>query len=236
MPLPKIENRMRVLSTNLPSSGKKVSFRQMLVSEEKILMTAKDSGEDGEILSSVKQIVNNCVISEMNIDDIPLFDLEWLYVQIYKNSVSSVVEVAYIDQTDKKRYPFEIDLTKVEVIKEKVDNVVSVVDDVSLELKWPTADDIMDPALKDAPENQMALILGPKVIHRVFDGNSVIVWKDQPEKEREEFFNSISTETFQKIIDYLAKMPRLNYKIEYVNSNGEEREIVLSNLTDFFQF
>ena len=113
--IPKVKHPITTLT--VPSNGKKISVRPMLVKEEKLLLMAKESKQVGEVLAAIKQVVGNCIIDKnFDIDKISIFDLEYLFLQLRAISVSNVVKVSYEDPEDNKTYDFDIDLQKIEVI------------------------------------------------------------------------------------------------------------------------
>ena len=92
----------------VPSLNKKMKFRQFLVREEKILLVAKTSNEDNDILTAIKQVVNNCSMDPtFDVDTISVFDLEYLFLKIRSLSVSNVIKLSYKDYEDEKVYDFD---------------------------------------------------------------------------------------------------------------------------------
>ena len=115
MALPKLTHPM--FDVVVPSSKKVIKIRPMLVKEEKILLMAKTSDDPSEILSAVKQVVNNCIVdSDIDVEKFPLFDVEYIFIKIRSYSVSNISKVSYRDNEDNKVYDFEVDLEKVNVV------------------------------------------------------------------------------------------------------------------------
>jgi hypothetical protein len=233
MPLPKVKHP--IYEFTVPSTGKKESFRPFLVREEKILLIAKTSEDPADSLRAVKQIVNNCAISEsFDVDKLPIFDLEYLFLQLRAVSVSNIVQVSYRDNEDKKVYDFTIDLKEVKVqFPEKVEPVIKVTDTMGLMMKWPAASLLDDKQYFNAgDEAYYELIL--RCIDKIYDGDDLYNPADYSLKEIEEFLDDCGVETLDKIQNFMSAAPRLNYKLVYTNSSGKERVIELTSLTDFF--
>lgn len=233
MPLPKIKHP--IFEFTIPSTGKKESFRPFLVKEEKILLMAKSSGEPADSLRAVKQVVNNCAISDaFDIDKLPIFDLEYLFLQLRAVSVNNVVTVSYRDNEDKKVYDFSIDLKEVKVkFPENVDPVILVGHTMGIVMKWPAASLLDDKEyFKVGDDAYYELIL--RCIDKIYDGDDVYNPADYSLKEIEEFLDDCGVETLEKIQQYMSNAPRLYHQLKYVNSNGNERVIELTSLTDFF--
>lgn len=234
--IPKLHHQ--VVTTELPSDGRRVSFRPMTGREEKLLLMAKESGERGEILTTVRQVVSNCVLDEVDVGRLPLFDLEWLFIRIRIASVGPTARVSYVDRADKKRYDFEVELERVVVVRpEGAVETMSLTDEVSVVLGWPSVESFLRPEVVEAETDvEIAHQLAVESVRDIYDGDTVIRASDQPRDELDEFVGSFDMDSYKRLLDHVAAMPRLEYRIEYVNSLGKEREIVLSNLTDFFRF
>jgi hypothetical protein len=106
MPLPK--TKYPLFEATLPSTKKKIMYRQMLVSDEKILLMAKSGEDEADINRAVKQVVNNCVTPD-SIEKFTTFDIEYLFVKIRAVSIGNVIEVGFIDKEDEKEYDFSIE-------------------------------------------------------------------------------------------------------------------------------
>lgn len=235
MPLPKIAHPL--ITTKLPSTGQSVEMRPMLGSEEKVLLMAKESGEHQEILTTVLRVVDACVVTQVDVYALPIFDVEWLFIQLRIASVSPVSPVSYVDQADKLRYDFEVDLTKVEVVRPDVESRLTLSDKVAVDLVWPPATAFVAASVVDrATEAEVAHELGVSCVGTVYDGDSAIDPKTLPRAEVDEFVSSLPLEQYKRLMDFVAAIPTLSYVIRYTNRLGEEREVRLSNLTDFFRF
>ena len=139
MSLPKISYPVHTIQ--IPSTKKNAKFRPFLVKEEKLLLMAKESQNNADILKSIKQIVNNCCLDD-NFDDkkITIFDLEYLFIKLRAFSVDNVVKVSYRDEEDNQNYDFEIDLEEVKIdFPEKNDNNIKISDKFGILMKYPSA-------------------------------------------------------------------------------------------------
>lgn len=235
--LPRISHR--IVMTKMPSDGREVRFRPMRGREEKTLLMAKEAGEGEEILSAVRQVVQGCLVDEVDVDDMPIFDVEWLFIQIRIESVSPVSQVSYIDGSDGRRYDFEVDLRGVSVVKhgDSEPGTIDLGEGVVIRLRWPRVRDFIDDRVVSAErEGDVAHELAMRSIETVFDGDQAIDADLEPREELERFVDSLDVDSYKRLIDHVASTPSLRYEIKYTNSKGEEREVVLENLTDFFRF
>lgn len=233
MPLPKIS--YPIFEVKIPSTKKSVKFRPFLVKEEKVLLVAQSSEETSQVLSAIKQVLNNCILSEdTNVDDLTTFDLEYLFLKIRAKSVNSVISLAYRDTEDEKRYEFDIDIDSIEIKEsEGHSNVIKVDDNLTLVMKYPKAD-LADLLLTVEQEYDIFFKILSYCLDKVVQGGVEYSASDSTEQELEEFIQSLSVEAFKKIQEFFNTMPRLYYEINYTNSLGNERTIKLTNLSDFF--
>jgi hypothetical protein len=234
MALPKIS--YPTLSITLPSDKKSYSFRPMLVKEEKLLLMAKVSEESTDILAAIKQVVNNCCLDPtFDIDKIPLYILEYIFVRLRGFSIGDNIKVSYRDLEDQKIYDFEVDLKKVEVkYPETVDNKVTITPTSGIVLQYPPASVYSDKTFLKSEGDEAFYRLIVRCISQIYDGDSVFEGRDFSEDDLLEFLEMMDIKSFEKIRDFMANLPSLYYKIEYKNSAGNDKVIELTTLSDFF--
>lgn len=233
MALPKISYPIYELV--LPSTKETIKYRPFLVKEEKILLSAQVSGEPEDVVNSIRQVINNCLITEdVNIDSLTTFDLEYLFIKIRSKSVNNIINLTYKDLEDEKRYDVEIDLDMVE-IKEDPNHSknIKITNELGIIMKYPGAD--LATSVKTI-ESEMDIFFEvlKGCIESVYDSEKVYGAKDFTEDELEEFIQSLDVNTFKKIQDFFNTMPKLYYEVKYINSLGNERVIPLTTLNDFF--
>ena len=233
MTLPKVAHP--IFETNIPSTKKKIKFRPMLVKEEKILLMAKETDDENAILSAIKQVVNNCLLDDTDVDRLPIFDLEYLFIKLRANSVSNKTSIALIDAEDNLQYDFEVDLEKVEVkFPDKVDNVVKVNDEVSVVMKYPEAALYDDKELLESWGIEAIDLTIIRSIDKIFVGDSAYDVKTIDKAELKEFIENLPINVYDNIKKFFDSVPYLYYKIEYKNKLGNERFMELTTLKDFF--
>ena len=114
MALPKLNTPTYELE--VPSTDEKIKYRPFLVKEEKILMMAMESKDNGQIVNAVKDIVSACTFNKLDIASIPMFDVEYIFLNIRAKSVGEVSKLKLLCPDDKRTYAdVEVDLSKVEV-------------------------------------------------------------------------------------------------------------------------
>lgn len=233
MALPKIS--YPIFELNLPSTKQPVKYRPFLVKEEKILLTAQISGDPQDIVNSIKQVINNCIITEgIDVDRITTFDLEYLFIKIRAKSVNNIISLAYKDLEDDKRYEVEVDLDKIEIKEDPAHtNKIDLGNGLGLIMSYPSAE--LSSTIKNMEEEMDIFFEVLKsCIDSVYDEERVYPAKEQSREELDEFVQTLSVQAFQKIQEFFNTMPKLYYEVKYVNSLGNEKVIPLTNLNDFF--
>jgi len=220
----------------IPSKNKKMKFRQLLVKEEKILLTAKASAEESDILTAINQVVQNCAMDDsFDVNKIAVFDLEYIFIKLRGLSISNRVNLTFKDFEDEKLYDFEVDLDKVKIdIPKNIDSKIMVNEKLGVVMKYPSASIYSDKEFFKNSMDDATVELVVRCIDKIFDGDSVYDPALFTREEVLEFLDSLDVKTFTKISDYLANVPKVNYEIKYKNSLGNDRQIVLSSINDFF--
>ncbi len=232
MKLPQIKHP--TFSITVPSSKKEVRYRPFLVKEEKILLFAQQSKESKDIVNAIKQIITNCIVSEgVDVDSFTTYDIEYFFLQLRAKSVNDEVKLTYIDNEDEKHYTFEVDLNNIQVtFPEGHDPKIVISDTASITLREPVFS-VLE-AMKATTESELAFEAIAKCIDIIQSEGQQYKASDFSDEEVMEFVQSLDVVTFQKIQTFFDTMPKLEYIIEYKNSLGNDRKIVLNSLNDFF--
>lgn len=234
--LPKITHP--TTDVTIPSTKKKVRVRPLLVKEEKILLMAKESNDELDVFSALKQVVNNCIVTpNIDVNDMTIFDLEYLFIKIRSFSVSNITNVSYVDGEDEKIYNFAVDLDKLEVIfPEKINNNIKINDEISISLKYPSARLYDDKEFLKKIDNDMIEHMVLACLDKIFIKDEMHDFKEMSNDEIMQFLEELPLKTYDLIKSFFNNMPYMLHTIEYKNSLGNDRKIILSSLTDFFTF
>lgn len=231
--LPKID--YPIYKINVPSLKKDYQFRPFLVKEEKILLMAKESDSPADILMAIKQIVNNCILDrKFDVNKLTIFDLEYIFLKLRAFSIDNNVKVSYKDNEDSKVYEFLIDLDKVKMIfPQKTDNNIKITNKSGIVMKYPSASLYEDKEfLNLEKEHLFELII--RCIDSIYYEDQVYPAVNYKKEELKEFLENLNIKTFEEIQKFLLNVPKMEYKIEYKNELGNDREIILNSLSDFF--
>ena len=233
MALPKINSP--TFELKLPSTGQSVKYRPFLVKEEKILLVAQQSGELKDILNAVVQIANNCIYDDIEVEKLPLFDIEYIFINLRSKSVSNVSEVMINDPDDGNQYKVEIDLDKViiERPEKEISNKIDLGDGIGVVMRYPsiTYMNSIGTAVNDA-DTAINIIMA--CVDKVYDADNVYEASEYSKEELNDFIMSLSSKQFQNIQEFFNNQPKVTQKIKYKTKDGKEKELVLEGLNDFF--
>ena len=236
MALPKINAPTYELE--VPSTNEKIKYRPFLVKEEKILLIAMETGENKDIVNAVKEIVMACTFEKLDLGSMPMFDVEYIFLNIRAKSVGEVSKLKLICPDDKKTtVDVEINLNDIQVqVDEKHTNKIELSDEMGIIMKYPTIDSFEDVGVTDVTAHNMLDVLTTCIL-QIYDkgGEEVFEAKDQTKKELTEFVEQLSSKQFKDLQDFFDTMPKLKHTIKIKNpKTKKESEVVLSGLSDFF--
>ena len=240
MALPKIDTPIYEL--DLPLSKKHVRFRPFLVKEQKNLLMAMESGDSKSIEQNVKQVLNNCTVTEnIDIEKLPVLDVEFYFLNLRARSVGEVVENKYRcdNQVDGSACGniMETSLNlldiKIEGIKEN-DGVIQLTDTISIKLKYPEFS-VINKLSKLSDVSDIAFEMIAESVEYIFDGEQFYYAKETTTEELVEFIEGLNQQQFAKIEDFFANLPKLEKKIEMKCSRcGFEHKLDVEGLESFF--
>ena len=238
MALPILETATYELT--LPSKDVTVKIRPFLVKEEKILLQALESGSNKEMTEALKQIVHTCTFGKVNINTLPIFDVEYIFLQIRSKSVGEIAKLKLLCPDDKKTYAeVEVDLSKVEVHVDEDHTNNIVVDEkrkIGLVMSYPTINSV-DPenvGKKSMKTKQMFEILA-NTVYQVYEGDKIQSASDYTKDELNKFLESLDSKAFKKINEFFDTMPKLKQEVEIENPKTKVKsKLTLAGLQDFF--
>jgi len=237
MALPRID--VPTYELVIPSTDEKIKFRPFLVKEEKILLIAMESGKPEEMIQAVKDIVDECTYNKLKLGQMPMFDVEYLFLNIRAKSVGEVSKLKVLCQDDMKTYAsIEIDLNEVqvEVDSEVHTNKIELSDEMGVIMKYPTIDSFTANGIQNITAANMINVIA-SCIAQVYDkkGEEVFESKDSTQAELIDFVEQLNTTQFQEVQKFFDTMPRLQHTILVINPKTKvESEVTLTGLNDFF--
>ena len=236
MALPKLNTPTYELE--VPSTDEKIKYRPFLVKEEKILLMAMESKDNAQIINAVKDIVTSCTFEKVNVSKMPMFDMEYIFLQIRSKSVGEVSKLKILCPDDKKTYAsVELDLTKVEVqVGDDHTNKIELTDDMGMIMTYPTIDSFLESGIEKIDATNMLDVIGSCVL-QIYEekGEKVYEAKDQTKKELSDFIESMNSNQFKKLQSFFDTMPKLKHEVKVKNpKTKKETKVTLTGLNDFF--
>ena len=229
----------------LPSTGKELKYRPFLVKEEKILLIAMESEDDKHIINAIKNIVNNCVFTELDVDNMPMFDLEYIFLQLRGKSKGEKIDLKYECPKCKKNIPVTINIDDVKVIKNKDNNLkIKFNDNLGVKMKYPSLqlqNDLSSMKEEKSGETETIFRSIVKSIDYIYDNENTYPSKDHTEKELSDFIESLTDDYFQKMSKFFETLPVLKHEFEIKCSGkkkdklcGYKEKKTLEGLNNFF--
>ncbi len=242
--LPKID--VPIYELTLLSTGKKIKYRPFTVKEEKIFLMAQQSDDVKTIVDATKQVINNCVLEDIDLDELPMFDIENIFLQLRAKSIGEVVNLKYrcnnklIDEETKEEKNcntiVEIDV-KIDDIIPKSDknenNKIEITENLGVVMKYPS---IKTLELYDKNDDgEIAIKTLINCIDYVYDKENIYYSKDVKEEELVEFIESMQTKDLQKFKDFFEKIPKIQKDIRFKcpKCNYEE-DVHVEGIESFF--
>ena len=240
MPLPKVV--APTFELTLLSTGKPVKYRPFLVKEEKALLIALESGNEKDIIHTVKNVIKACVMSRIKVDDLPSFDLEYLFLNIRGKSVGESVELLVnCKDQEETQVPLSIALGDIGLdVPDGHDKTVDIGGGIKLQMKYPSMEEFLktnftvtntvDPTAVDDAFESVA-----KCIDTIFTEEEAWTSEDTTHKEMVKFIEQLSSSQFKLIEKFFATMPKLKYEGKVTNPNtGVDTEVLIEGLANFF--
>ena len=240
MPLPTLTTPTYELK--LPSSGKKIKYRPFLVKEEKILIIALETRDQGEMTNAVKDVLKKCILTRgVKVDNLPTFDIEFIFLNIRAKSIGEDIKLTVTCPDDREtQVSTTIYVDEIQVVKPK-DHTTDIIleKDLTLRMKYPSLNQFIESNfdVNDSSEDVVdkTFQLVADCIDTVFNKEESWDSTDYSPQERLDFIKQLSSKQYKEVERFFATMPKLSHTIEVVNPNTKKKSsIVLEGLADFF--
>ena len=234
MALPKLNTLTYELT--LPSTGEQLTYRPFLVKEQKALMIAQESEDDKLIEKTFAQIIDACTFGEIDAYTMPMFDIEYVFLQLRGKSVGEKVKLNLLCPDDEKtRVDVEINLEDIGIqMMEEHTNIIQLTDDISVIMKYPTLSDMS--GFGDAGEVTSVFTMMKRCINEIHDKETIYNKIDISEKDLDEFIDSMSTENFENFSAFFETMPKLQHMVTVKNPKTKKKnEVLIEGLQSFFE-
>tara|TARA_Y100001963_G_scaffold43294_1_gene60682 strand:+ start:1154 stop:1873 length:720 start_codon:yes stop_codon:yes gene_type:complete len=238
MPLPKIATPTYELE--LPSTGKTIQYRPFLVKEEKLLVLALESEDTKQITTAIKTVIKSCIKTRgVKVENLPTFDIEYLFLNIRGKSVGEDIDVNIICPDDgKTQVSVNINLDDIQCCKsEEHTNKIKLDDNIMMEMKYPSLDQFIKANFDMKEDNQMeqSFDLIASCIDKLYNEEEVWASEDCTKKEMNDFLEQLNSKQFKEVEKFFESMPKLSHTIKVTNPETKvESDVVLEGLASFF--
>jgi len=241
--LPKID--VPIYSINLVSTGKPIRFRPFLVKEQKLFLMASESDDAKETLNTIRQVLKNCILDEIDVDALPTFDLEYLFMNLRARSVEEVVNLRYKcnnttkDESGEEKkctgvVEFDLNLLEIQPTKKETHtNKIQITEKLGVCLKYPTFEMIQK--YENMSENEIMIRVLADCIDYLYDENQIYYAKDSTKEELEDFIDNLQQKDLEKIKDFFDTMPEIKKDVHFKCPKcSYEEDITIKGLQSFF--
>jgi len=223
----------------VPSTEKTIKYRPFLVKEEKVLLIALESQDEGQIKNAVLDILKSCILTRgIKVEELAIFDIEYIFLKIRSKSVGEIVSMKVTCLDDNETVvDYELNLDEVEVQKpEGHSNKVELGEGMGMVLKYPGINQFVSTQIvgKDLSATEVFDAIVDSV-HQVYTSDEVFEAKTTPRKDIIEFVDGLTTKDFEQVQEFFSTMPKLSHSFKVVNpKTGEESEYTIEGLSNFF--
>jgi len=238
MPLPTIATPTYELE--LPSTGKKIKYRPFLVKEEKLLVLALETENTKDISTAIKTVLKNCIQTRgVKVENLPTFDIEYLFLNIRGKSVGEEIEVNLIAPDDKETsVPVTINIDEIEIQKkEGHTNKIKLDESLMMQMKYPSLNEFVKNNFDFDGEVDMdqSFDLIASCIDKIYNEEEVWSTADCTKKEVKDFLEQMNSMQFKEIETFFESMPKLSHSVTFINPKTQvESTVVLEGLSSFF--
>ena len=218
--------------TVLPS-GKTVKYRPFVVKEEKILLMMKESTDFKTIVSVMLKVVESCVISKIDVPNMPYADLEHLFVSMRARSVGETVDINWTCKECGERFPASVSVSKITTTAPYPKDTKVMLDKNLGVIVAPIPAKHMGSIASNTEANPIEVL--HYVIESVFTDEGIHKFSDYDLKERVEFVESLSMEHVKNILEMVEMFPKSCIRETLICPHcGAEQEVVVEGLENFF--
>ena len=206
---------------------------------------AAESEDGKETINVIRQVLKNCVLDDIDVDTLPTFDLEYLFMNMRARSVEEIVDLKYKcnnvikneegeDVQCSGTVGFKFNLLEIEPTKHPDHTTqIKLTENLGINLKYPTFE--MIKKYEDLNENEVLSRVLIDCIDFIFDNDQIYYAKDSTKEELEEFIDSMQQKDLEKFKDFFDKMPEIKKDVQFKcpKCNYEE-EITIKGMQNFF--
>jgi hypothetical protein len=243
MALPKLD--VPIFTIDLPLSKTKLRYRPFLVKEEKLLLMAVESDDEKTVMDSIKQIINNCCLDEIDADLLPITDLEYFFLHLRARSIGEIVDLQYKCNNKVKNdkdeevecgnsVKIKVNILEIKpTINPQHTNKIELTKNLGIVMKYPNFT-LID---KVKSNNDVEQILGiiMNCVDYIYDEEKIYYKKDISDVELTEFIENLTQKQFAKVQEFFETVPSIKKELDFkCNKCNYEEKIVVEGIQNFF--
>lgn len=240
MALPKID--VPIYTVNLPSNKESVKVRPFSVREEKLLLMALESKNADEIIDTVTQVINNCLLEgSVDCTKLPFFDIDYLFLFLRAKSIGETVEVNLtcnnlVGEDEHKCgnvFPTDMDIANCEVIKSDVSDTIQLDPTKGMKMKYPSYAQMKRIEFGNDVDQKTNTIINS--IDHIFDKDGIYPARDYSKDELKEYVENLTEENYKKLEKFVDNFPTIMIRIQAECTRcGFNHDVRYSDFLDFF--
>ena len=216
----------------IPSLNKKVKFRPFLVKEEKVLMIAMESGDQKDALNAILDTISVCIQDKIDLNALTTFDVEYLFLQLRAKSVGETAKLSIKCEKCGTPNPVSIKLDDLNIELPDVESKIQLDSNISVELQWPPFKGLTEMDSNNSTESAFGMMAN--CIKTIYTQDERINASEVAKEELKEFLESMNTEQFSKLRDYIDKIPKLKHDVSFCCKNcASANTITLEGVESF---
>lgn len=241
--LPKLD--IPTYTVKLISSGKTIRYRPFLVKEQKLFLMASEADDAKETINTIRQVLKNCILDEIDVDNLPTFDLEHLFMHLRARSVEEIVDLKYkcnneVDNEEGVKVKcngsvsFKLNILEVEpTINPEHTNKIQLTENLGICLKYPTFEMIQKYDTISEEEVMTSILVD--CVDYIYDKDQIYYAKDSTKEELEEFIDNLQQKDLEKIKKFFDTMPEIKKDVHFKCPKcAYEEDITIKGLQSFF--
>ena len=202
---------------------------------------AMESKDIDEIAKSVKQVINNCIVSgSVEVDKLPFFDIDFLFIFLRAKSIGEAVEVNLtcnnVLETGEKCgniFPAMMDIAKCEIVNDLADKDIKLSENQGVKMRYPNYSAMK--RLESGNEIDQVTNTIIASIDYIYDEKGMYSYKDYSKDELKEFIEGLTEANYKKLQAFTENFPTFAVKLEATcDKCGFHHNVRYTDFYDFF--
>jgi hypothetical protein len=244
MALPKLD--VPIFTIDLPLTKTKLRYRPFLVKEEKLLLIAMESDDEKTIMDTIKQIINNCCLDDVDTETLPITDLEYFFLHLRARSIGEIVDLQYKCNNKVKddageevecgnNVKLKVNVLEIEpTFNDKHTNKIELTDKLGIVMKYPNFATIDKVKSNNDVEQILGIIMN--CVDYIYDEESIYYRKDISDEELTEFIENLTQKQFAKVQEFFETVPAIKKEMDFkCNKCGYQEKILIEGIQNFFE-